>query len=48
MVGELMAEKLYYADERLPDRTGSETNLTEDSLASDQLGGKANYKAKHC
>ena len=28
--------------------TRSETNLTEDSLASDQLGANANYKAQHC
>ena len=29
-------------------QTGSETNLTKDSLASQQLGAKANDKAQHC
>ena len=29
-------------------QTGSKTNLTKDSLASQQLGAKANDKAQHC
>ena len=34
--------------ERSPDWTWLETDLTEDSLAGDQLGAKANDKAEHC
>ena len=32
----------------IPARTGSETYLTEDSLARQQFGAQANNKAQHC